>query len=142
MIGGAGVEVVGVRLSLGRSRRRGWAACGGVGLSADDDGVVGRVVVWGCRGVAAEGGGGGCGGVGVVAVVVEEEARGGAWSNRSGGGESFGTRPENLPKKFSGGGSCWILREKRECVGSKASYGTEWRGLEDGKTVIIQTLLF
>ncbi|GJS55490.1 putative reverse transcriptase domain-containing protein [Tanacetum coccineum] len=78
----------------------------------DDDGVVGRVVVWGCRGVATEGGGSGCGGVGVVAVVVEDEARGGAWSgrsDRSGGGESFGTRPENLPKKFSGGG--W--RERR-----------------------------
>ncbi|GJY45296.1 hypothetical protein Tco_0434359 [Tanacetum coccineum] len=37
---------------------------------------------------------------------VEEEARGGAWSgrsDRSGGGESFGTRPKNSPEKFSGG---------------------------------------
>ncbi|GJS45286.1 hypothetical protein Tco_0595407 [Tanacetum coccineum] len=38
---------------------------------------------------------------------VEDEARSGAWSgrsDRSGGGESFGTRPENSPEKFSGGG--------------------------------------
>ncbi|GKD38659.1 putative reverse transcriptase domain-containing protein [Tanacetum coccineum] len=37
---------------------------------------------------------------------VEDEARDGAWSgrsDRSGGGESFGTRPENSPEKFSGG---------------------------------------
>ncbi|GJS79229.1 hypothetical protein Tco_0729110 [Tanacetum coccineum] len=41
--------------------------------------------------------------VAVVAVVVEDEARGGAWSgrlDRSGGGESFGTRPENSPEKW------------------------------------------
>ncbi|GJX52631.1 hypothetical protein Tco_0281000 [Tanacetum coccineum] len=69
------------------------------------------VVTWGQRGGGGNDGGwvggGGCGGVGVVAVVVEDEARGGAWSgrsDRSGGGESFGTRPENSPKKFSGGG--------------------------------------
>ncbi|GJY46195.1 hypothetical protein Tco_0435258 [Tanacetum coccineum] len=68
-----------------------WCGGGGGGCGSDDE---------------AEGGGGGCGGVGVVAVVIEDEARGGAWSNRSdrsGGGESFRTRPENSPEKFSDG---------------------------------------
>ncbi|GJT56973.1 putative reverse transcriptase domain-containing protein [Tanacetum coccineum] len=60
-------------------------------------GVVEAVVVM----TRPKEGGGGCGGVRVVAVVVEDEARGGAWSgrsDRSGGWESFGTRPENLPR--------------------------------------------
>ncbi|GKG57386.1 hypothetical protein Tco_0584812, partial [Tanacetum coccineum] len=37
-------------------------------------------------------------------------ARGGEWggrSDRSGGGESFGTWPENSPEKFSSGRRWW-----------------------------------
>ncbi|GKF76141.1 hypothetical protein Tco_0225585, partial [Tanacetum coccineum] len=71
-------------------------------------------MVWGCRGVAAEGGGGGYGGVGVVAVVVEDEARGPV-DRVAGRVSELGQKSFPAAVGRSGGG-CRILREKRECV--------------------------
>ncbi|GJW30870.1 hypothetical protein Tco_0047745 [Tanacetum coccineum] len=72
---------------------------------------------------------------------VENEARGGAWSgrsDRSGGGESFGTRPENSPEKFSGGQRYMALAEENDDVRKEGARNGEWVKISMRK---VQTLL-
>ncbi|GJV00907.1 hypothetical protein Tco_1330177 [Tanacetum coccineum] len=91
-----------------------WYGVDGDGAAEMEGDELVKMVVVVSRGV-------GMGGGAAVGGGYEGEARGGAWSgrsDRSGGGESFGTQPENSPEKVASpeyspeSGGSWVVAGK------------------------------
>ncbi|GKF94105.1 hypothetical protein Tco_0283805 [Tanacetum coccineum] len=81
-----------------------WYGVDGDGAAEMEGDELVKMVVVVLRGV-------GMGGGAAVGGGYEGEARGGEWSgrsDRSGGGESFGTQPENSPES----GGSWVVAGK------------------------------